>query len=213
MIPDLRLEGLLRAHVVPGTFIAGIDEAGVGAWAGPIVVGVVALHETLEYWHQYLRDSKQLTPARRLELAEVIVRRAALWQVRLSSSEEVDALGVATARALAVARAWVELRQLPVVAIVDGRALRKQLTFLPKESLYTDKADQKSCSVAAASILAKVARDAFMGELQHQFPGYNWAGHKGYGTRGHRQELEELGPCEEHRKTFAPIRTLTQNRS
>lgn len=179
--------------------LAGIDEAGRGAWAGPVCAAAVILPpdplvaRTLDR----VRDSKQMTPSEREAWAPRICEAALGWGVGFASAQEIDALGILPATKLAALRAMDSL--FPDYLITDFLLFRE--LELPQTSLI--KGDQRSLSVAAASVLAKTSRDAWMRGLEDRYPGYGFARHKGYGTRLHREALSRLGACPEHRKSFA----------
>jgi len=176
--------------------VAGVDEAGRGALAGPVVAAAVILPPG-EY---PFRDSKTLSPRQREKLQAQVHRVALACGVGFASSEEVDKLGVLGATHLAVQRALEQLRPKPQALITDYLHLKTRLPILAPA-----KADRDSPTVAAASILAKVSRDRYMSELEVGFPGYGFALHKGYGTQAHLKALARLGPCVIHRKSFAPV--------
>ena len=199
--PDLNFElPLWAAGIVD---IAGIDEAGRGAWAGPVAAGAVILPARPDLLQILagVRDSKLMTPLQRAKWAQVIQATAAAWGVGLASSEEIDAMGILPATRLAMRRAIEVLSRPPQHLLID--AVRLAQIHLPQQSLI--KGDSRVLSIAAASVLAKTARDALMVELDTCYPGYCFARHKGYGTAIHQAALERLGPCAAHRKTFAPI--------
>ncbi|WP_234506667.1 MULTISPECIES: ribonuclease HII [Thermus] len=179
-----------------GLRVAGLDEVGRGAWAGPIVVGAVIL---LPGRYPF-RDSKLLTPRARARLAEEVRRVALAWALGVAEVGEVDRLGVLKATLLAAERALKALSLPPEALVTDYLPLATSLPLLAPP-----KADQKSPSVAAASILAKVHRDALMEELDRLYPGYGFARHKGYGTEEHQRALLALGPSPIHRRRFAPV--------
>ncbi len=179
--------------------IAGIDEAGRGAWAGPVTVAAVIL--PTDRLERPYRDSKTLSPARRERLAEEIKLEAFAWTIEFAPASEVDEFGVLEATKRASLRAIARLEPSPDALVTDYLRL---VTDLPL--LAPAKADSNSYSVAAASILAKTARDAIMVAMDLEHPGYGFARHKGYGAQAHAQALEELGVCDQHRRSFAPIR-------
>lgn len=199
--PDLSFEQPLWAAGVMD--IAGIDEAGRGAWAGPVAAGAVILPQRPDLLDVLsgVRDSKLMTPLQRTKWAPMIRNVASAWGVGLASSEEIDALGIMPATRLAMRRAIEALSRLPQHLLID--AVRLAQLDLPQQALI--KGDARVLSIAAASVLAKTARDALMVELDACYPGYSFARHKGYGTAIHRAALERLGPCAVHRKSFAPI--------
>ena len=191
--------------------VAGLDEAGRGAWAGPVSAGVVILPADPEIGQHLsgVRDSKQMTPRQREYWAEEIKALAAAWQVGFSSQEEIDALGIVPATRLAMRRALSGLNLVPQHLLIDALLLRE--VELPQTALI--KGDSRSLSIAAASVLAKVARDAQMVEFENPYPGYGFSRHKGYGTGLHRTSLESLGPCALHRRSFRPIRERLERSS
>jgi ribonuclease HII len=184
------------------TRVAGVDEAGRGALAGPVAVGAVILPG--EAKPRAYRDSKTLSPAQRNRLAIEIQNEAIAWAVEFASSAEVDEYGVLNATKRAALRVIARLEPQPDALVTDYLKLSTDLPFLAPP-----KADANSYSVAAASILAKTARDAFMTELHERFPAYGFAGHKGYGAATHLAALEEIGACPEHRRSFAPVALVT----
>lgn len=183
--------------------MAGIDEAGRGAWAGPVVAAaaILDLAKVANLRKVGVRDSKQLPPHRREACFPIIQESCLAWGVGLADAAEIDALGIVSATRLAMRRAIGALSPLPDALIID--ALRLPDTALPQRAFPF--ADSISLSVAAASILAKVTRDRMMVELEAAFPGYGFDRHKGYGTQAHRIALGRMGTCEAHRKTFKPI--------
>jgi ribonuclease HII len=178
-----------------------LDEAGRGALAGPVAVGAVILPDIppLARTLRGARDSKQLTPLQRDRLAPRIKEAARAWGIGLSSAEEIDSLGIVAATRLAALRALGSLPLLPDYLLTDFRLELPELD-LPQTSLV--KGDQRSLSVACASILAKTARDELMRALDSEYQGYGFARHKGYGTAFHRAALARLGSSPVHRKTF-----------
>lgn len=179
-----------------GLRVAGIDEAGRGALAGPVVAAAVILPPGS---YPY-RDSKTLTPRQRALLEAQIYQQALAWAVGVASARQVDELGVLKATHLAALEALAQLVPTPQALLTDYLRLA---TSLPLRC--PARADRDSPSVAAASILAKEYRDRQMLELEKRFPGYGWSQHKGYGTAQHLKVLNQLGPCPEHRKTFGPV--------
>ena len=179
--------------------IAGIDEAGRGAWAGPVAAAAVILpaNPSLINTLSRVRDSKLMTPLARETWTPRIKESAACWGVGLASAEEIDLLGIVPATKLAAKRALENL--LPDYLITDYLIFPE--IDLPQTALV--KGDQRSLSVAAASVLAKTARDALMRNLDDQFPGYGFARHKGYGTSLHQEALRKLKQCKIHRKSFS----------
>ncbi len=198
--PSLRHERALQrcghAHV------AGIDEAGRGAWAGPVVAAAAILNPAQVQNLRRVNDSKQLTPRQRESLFPIVQAACLAWGIGRADAAEIDALGIVPATRLAMRRAVAGLSLSPDALIID--ALRLPDVRLPQRAFNF--ADSISLSVAAASILAKVTRDRLMVELAAAFPGYGFERHKGYGTQAHQAALRAQGACAAHRKTFRPIR-------
>lgn len=199
-----------------GLRVAGIDEAGRGALAGPVMAAAVILPPLKGQTEYPFSDSKTLSPPVREELEPQIRAVALAWGVGRAEAAEIDRLGILKATHLAALRALGELSVSPQALLTDylrlesewRRYLSKTLPETPHPHPHfrcPPKADQDSPTVAAASILAKVARDRYMKALESRFPGYGFAQHKGYGTAQHLAALQRLGPCEEHRRTFAPV--------
>jgi ribonuclease HII len=188
--------------------VAGIDEAGRGAWAGPVVAAAVILPLTPGCARALcdVNDSKQLSPGRREECRGRIEETALAWAVGSASHEEIDALGIVPATRLAMGRAVHGLAVAPDALVID--AVRLPEIDLPQDVFNF--ADSISLSVAAASILAKTARDAHMREIDALWPGYGFAAHKGYGTAAHQAALTRMGVSPIHRRSYAPIARLLQ---
>jgi ribonuclease HII len=200
--PDLSLEIPLWQGGI--SRLAGVDEAGRGAWAGPVAAAAVILpaDEQILQTLKGVRDSKQMTPLQRSRWAGQIRQMAVAWGVGMASNQEIDALGIVPATRLAMQRALQALKIPPQHLLID--ALRLPEIEVPQTSL--PHGDAVSLSIAAASVLAKTARDAVMVEFDHQFPGYSFARHKGYGTAAHSAALQRLGACPLHRFSFAPLK-------
>ncbi|MBK9748137.1 MAG: ribonuclease HII [Chloroflexi bacterium] len=204
--------GLLHEHALVAAgyrVIVGIDEAGRGAWAGPVAAGAVCLPLDRDDVAQLLAgvyDSKQVSARARGNLVERIQTTARAWGVGRAEAHEIDALGIVPATCLAMERALalVQAQVTPDYLLIDS--IRWTNRQLPHTALI--KGDSLSLSIAAASILAKVARDGWMVEYDAQYPGYGFAGHKGYGVATHHTALREHGPTPLHRMTFAPLRQL-----
>lgn len=182
--------------------LCGVDEAGRGPLAGPVVAAAVMLHP--ERPIAGLRDSKKLSAAARERLAGEIRLHAAAWCVAEASVSEIDRLNILHATMLAMQRAVAGLARAPDDVWVDGNrcpdwAWRSQAVV---------KGDDKVAAIAAASILAKTARDAFMCRLHEEFPAYGFARHMGYGTAAHLAALKAHGACPQHRRSFAPVKSL-----
>jgi ribonuclease HII len=202
--PDLSFE---REHWSAGVArVAGIDEAGRGPWAGPVAAAAVIFPPDLQLTERLrgVRDSKQMTPLERETWAAQIQAAALTWGVGMAGADEIDRIGILPATRLAVARALSALACAPQHLLVDFLQLPE--IHLPQTPLV--KGDARSLSIAAASVLAKTARDHFMVELDARYPGYGFAAHKGYGTRAHQQALQRLGPCPQHRFSFQPVKAV-----
>lgn len=184
--------------------VCGVDEAGRGSWAGPVSAGAVILDPA--NIPAGLNDSKKLTARARDRLELAIKSSALAWGVGMASAEEIDQLNILQATGLAMRRAIKALAVAPAFALVDGNYAFK--LGLPIRTII--KGDGISSSIAAASILAKVARDRLMIEMDSLYPGYGFAGHKGYHAATHVEALRRLGPCPIHRRSWAPIRELDQ---
>ncbi|TNF54383.1 MAG: ribonuclease HII [Gammaproteobacteria bacterium] len=180
--------------------VAGVDEAGRGPLAGPVTAAAVMLDPARPI--AGLADSKRLSPARREALETEIQASALAWAVASASPEEIDALNILQASLLAMRRAVVGLGRVPDLALVDGN--RCPMLECPVQAIVGG--DGKVASIAAASILAKVARDREMVRLDALFPGYGLAIHKGYPTAEHLAALRAMGPCAIHRRSFRPVR-------
>ena len=194
-----------RLHRQGYRLVAGIDEVGRGPLAGPVVAAAVVLPELKGKRVRHLsmiKDSKALGPKQR-EVAGVLVRRIAV-SVGIGgvAAGEIDAMGIAPATRLAMRRALEQLPEPPDHLLVD--ALPLSWNGLPCTAIVGG--DRLCTAVAAASIVAKVYRDALMAEMDSQYPGYGFALHKGYATRAHFQALARLGPCPIHRRSFGPLR-------
>jgi ribonuclease HII len=202
---DLSIEYELRDQGY--TRVAGLDEAGRGAWAGPVVAGAVILpldQFDLAHVLDGVNDSKLLSAHLREVLLPRIIETALATAIGHATNEEIDELGIVAATRLAMKRALDALTVEPSVLLID--ALELPAISLPTIAL--PKGDQKSLSIAAASIVAKVTRDQFMEQLDVAFPKYGFREHKGYGTSLHRQSLRRFGPTAIHRLTFAPVKAL-----
>lgn len=203
MPPDYVEE--LRLGAGRGLRVVGLDEAGRGPLAGPVIAAAVCLHiERLPCdLRDGLDDSKKLPAEKRERIAELLPRYAEI-AVGRAEVEEIDRINILQASLLAMVRAVEALGCMPDIALVDGN--RAPTLACPCETLVGG--DGRSFSIAAASILAKVARDAEMTELAQAHPGYGWERNKGYGTPEHHEGLARLGPCRHHRRSFEPIRML-----
>jgi ribonuclease HII len=204
-LPDFPTLDLERALWANGAlWIAGIDEAGRGALAGPVAAAAVVLPQITNFTLELhgVRDSKKMTPSQRETWSRVIRESAVTIGVGLASAVEIDALGILPATRLASQRAIAFLSVVPDHLLLDYILLPELAT--PQTAI--PKGDAISLSIAAASVLAKTTRDAILCELDEQYPGYGLADHKGYGTAAHREALKKLGPTPVHRLSFAPLR-------
>ncbi|MFY7790822.1 MAG: ribonuclease HII [Polynucleobacter sp.] len=187
-------------------WICGVDEAGRGPLVGSVVAGAVVLDPNQPIIG--LRDSKKLSPARREQLYAEIMQKARAWGVGQASPGEIDTLNILQATMLAMRRAIEALSERlgewPSKALIDGN----RCPILPIASEAIIKGDAKEPAISAASIIAKVTRDQQMQALHTQYPQYGFNQHMGYPTEAHMQALKQYGPCEEHRRTFAPVRDL-----
>lgn len=199
--PDMMLEKACPAPV------CGVDEAGRGPWAGPVSAAAVILDARRV--PEGLNDSKKLSAKAREALEIEIKEKALAWGVGFASVQEIGELNILHATGLAMCRAIEALAVQPVYALVDGNYRFK----LPCEVKTVVGGDGKSQSIAAASILAKVARDRLMHEMDGLYPGYGFAAHKGYGAPVHIEALRTLGPCEIHRMTWEPVRLALASRT
>ena len=194
-------ELLTAAGIAP---IAGVDEAGRGACAGPLVIASVVLHDPFAPELAPVRDSKELSESKRETIFDLIQNCAKAISVVVVPSEEVDARGVHAANLDGMRRAVLGLNVEPEYVLTDGYAIEG----LGVPNLAVWKGDQVVVSISAASIIAKVTRDRIMRELDLEFPEYGFAGHKGYITAGHTKALEKHGPTPHHRTSFSNIAAL-----
>ncbi len=202
-MPDLSLETEFRAS--GHRLIAGVDEAGRGPLAGPVAAAAVILPPDLsgsEPWLALIDDSKRLAERRRAEAAEIIRANALAWSVKQVTPREIDRIGIGRAVLKAMLAAVSELRPAADALLLDWVPIKR--CPLPYQAVV--KGDGKSLSIAAASILAKVARDEQMRRADRRYPGYGFAQHKGYATARHLRCLSELGPTPIHRYSFSPLR-------
>lgn len=184
--------------------VAGVDEAGRGPLAGPVVAAAVILDPDRPI--EGLDDSKKLSEAQREQLYGAILERALAWSVVEIPPADIDRLNILQATLLGMRRAVEALDPAPDLALVDGNRAPK----LPCPLRTLIGGDALEPAISAASILAKVTRDRFMRTLHERFPGYGFDRHKGYPTADHLEALARLGPCEQHRRSFAPVRKLLQ---
>lgn len=200
--PDLARE--LKLVSAGHRHVAGIDEAGRGALAGPVVAAAVVLpldRFDLARALSDVRDSKQLTPAIRQRCSQEVQEIALAVGIGEASAKEVDDLGLLPATRAAMQRAVAALDPQPTCLLID----HMRIPELDMVQEPVTRGDQSVLSIAAASVVAKVWRDRLMAELSERYSGYGFERHKGYGTDRHRQALARLGPCDEHRRSYAPV--------
>lgn len=189
--------------------IAGIDEAGRGPLAGPVVAAAVILDRDPRVLREFIemgvRDSKTLPEKRRERLYGYITERIECWAVGIVSAEVIDEINILNAAKLAMRCAAEKLGTAPDFLLIDGNFT---LEDFPADQAAIPKADQKVLSVSAASVLAKVTRDRILLQMEEEYPGYGFARHKGYGTKAHLDALREKGVCPAHRKSFEPIKNM-----
>ena len=206
LIPDLEFE----LHLWEAGFkvIGGLDEAGRGAWAGPVSAAVVVLptDKTIMTSLSGVRDSKKMTPRQRDIWAIKIREEAVLWGVGFADHLEIDTYGIVPATKIAMKRAIEGIKAIPDYLLIDAVKLTEM--SIPQSILI--RGDSRSLSIAAASILAKTERDRIMEEMDNIYPEYGFSRHKGYGTSFHRKALDKQGPTVIHRKSYAPIKRLLE---
>ena len=184
--------------------IAGVDEAGRGACAGPLVVAATILKDPKSVALKEVRDSKELTAQKREELFDLVISESMSYAIIEISPTEIDAIGLHKSNLEGMRRAIHALKAEPQYILTDGY----RIDGLSAPSLAVWKGDQVAITISAASILAKVHRDRIMDKLDEQYPGYGFAAHKGYVTRSHEKSLSELGVSEVHRRSYANIAAL-----
>lgn len=186
-------------------FVAGIDEVGRGALAGPVTAAALILPLHLnETWINEVRDSKQLNGRKRQLLAKYLKEKALAVGIGMVSHQDIDRKGIIWATRHAMRLAIAELKPTPDFLLIDALAL--PTVKLPQKHII--KGDARCLSIACASIVAKVARDQLMVDLDHDHPGYGFAHNKGYGTATHLEALQQLGACPIHRRSFAPVKDV-----
>jgi ribonuclease HII len=195
---------LARKHGPGRGLLSVVDEAGRGPLAGPVFAAAVILDPRKPV--EGLNDSKQLSEAARERLYEAICGQALCMSIAQASVDEIDRMNILQATFLAMQRAVQGLRLPPALVLVDGNRCPR----LPMAAEAVVKGDARVAEVAAASILAKVARDRCCETLEARWPGYGFARHKGYPTAEHLQQLKALGPCADHRRSYAPVRALLE---
>jgi ribonuclease HII len=191
-----------EAIILPAGRVAGVDEAGRGPLAGPVIAAAVILDPARPL--SGLRDSKQLSAQRRETLYGEIVAAALGWAIGRAEVEEIDRINILQATLLAMQRAVAGLQPAAEYAVIDGN----RCPVLPIPARAIVRGDSRVAAISAASILAKVARDREMVELDRRYPGYGLAQHKGYPSKAHIAALEALGPTPQHRRSFAPVRRI-----
>jgi ribonuclease HII len=184
---------------------AGCDEAGRGCLAGPVFAAAVIL--PIDFEHPLLNDSKQMKPEDREEVKRFIKKKAIAWAVAQSSTEEIDTINILQASFLAMHRSLQQLKFRPEHILVDGNLFRKYENI---QHTCIVEGDAIYASIAAASVLAKTYRDAYMRKLHREFPVYNWKKNKGYGTAFHREAIQNHGICMHHRKSFSLFGSMQQ---
>lgn len=202
--PTLDTEQSLFADGV--RVVAGMDEVGRGAIAGPVTIGIVAVNSDVAEMPTGLRDSKLMTPKRREAMVSTVQQWSFAWATGSATAQEIDAFGIMSALGLAASRALQALGIQPDVIILDGNT-----SFLLEEEggprvVTRVKADQDVACVAAASVIAKVERDALMTQMHEQFPHYGWSSNKGYGAKVHTDAIATHGLCDFHRKSWNLLR-------
>ena len=190
------------------TKIAGVDEAGRGPCAGPLIVAAVILRDPQSQSLNEIRDSKELTAAKREQLFNVVIAESLAHSIIEISVDEIDSLGLHKCNIEGMRRAITALKIEPQYVLTDGYAIPGLVT----PNLAVWKGDQVAISISAASILAKVYRDRIMIELDQKYPGYGLAGHKGYITKSHTDAIKELGVLPIHRKTFSNIAEIINSK-
>ena len=193
-MPDYSFE--LEAQNIGYKNICGVDEAGRGPLAGPVYAAACIL--PMDFKIEGLNDSKKLSEKKREELFDIITKNAVSFSIATASVEEIEEFNILNATYLAMERAVKSLEKVDF-CLIDGNRLPSNLG-IPAKTIV--KGDSKSCSIAAASILAKVARDKYLKELDSTYPQYNFKKHKGYGTKEHIEKIKEYGPCPVHRLSF-----------
>lgn len=207
IIPDFSREADLQKKGYLN--IVGVDEAGRGPWAGPVVAGAVIFENDekliAELIAAGIRDSKKISEKKREKLYDFIIQNSKAWGVGIVSEKIIDEINILNATKLAMRLALEKMSVKPDFLLIDGNGI---LQDFPARQMAVPRADQNILSVSAASILAKVTRDRILIQFEEKYPGYGFSKHKGYGTQMHMDALINLGPCEIHRRSFAPIKKL-----
>ncbi|GIU67335.1 ribonuclease HII [Candidatus Phycosocius spiralis] len=203
--PDFSHEAFHAKRLnIPQTSICGVDEAGRGPWAGPVVAAAVILDP--KRIPKGIGDSKQLSTLKREALYQPILDQAIDFRIGIVEADEIDAINILAATHKAMAQAVVALHSSPNLALIDGN----RAPNLPCPTQCIIGGDGLSLSIAAASILAKVTRDRIMAKADSIYPGYGFGDHKGYGTKAHRTALDRLGPCKLHRLSIKPLKGFNE---
>ena len=193
--------------------LAGVDEAGVGPLAGPVIAAAVVFDfrkkvfslRVRQDWIHEINDSKKLTHEKREQLLRFIIKHAVSFGIGKSSVTEIDEINILQSRLAAMKRAIGNLKKKPEIVLIDGN---RSVPHLEIKQRLIIRGDEKVFSIAAASILAKVTRDNILKNLHKKFPEYGFDRHKGYGTQFHFEMIQKYGPCGIHRKSFEPIKSL-----
>ena len=183
-----------------GRTLVGIDEVGIGCLAGPVVAAAVILDPANPIYG--ITDSKKISEQRRKALADQIMANAVDWAIGQASVSEIDQHNILRASHLAMQRAYEDLKSEATLVLVDGN----KSPYFPVESKAVIKGDETVLAIGAASIMAKVFRDGLMEELGKKYPAYDFEKNKGYPTKSHIQTLRAIGPCAQHRNSFAPVK-------
>jgi ribonuclease HII len=189
------------------SLIAGVDEAGIGPLAGPVVAAAVMINPQVyvaqKKWWQQIRDSKKLSEKKREDLFKFICDYASDFAIQSVAHETIDKINILQASLLAMKKSIDGLKKFPDLILIDGRNIIKDLN-VKQEAII--KGDDKILSIASASILAKAMRDNLMKQYHEEYPQYNFVKHKGYPTREHRMLIKKFGPCPIHRKNFGSVK-------
>ena len=194
---------------------AGVDEAGVGPLAGPVIAAAIVFDfrrkvfnsRVKEDWIHEINDSKKLTHKKREQLLRFIIKHALAFGIGKSSVSEIDEINILQSRLAAMKRAIENLKKQPRIVLIDGN---RHVPHLQTKQKLIVRGDEKVFSIAAASILAKVTRDNVLKNLHEKFPQYGFDRHKGYGTQFHFEMIQKYGPCDIHRKSFEPIKSIIE---
>jgi ribonuclease HII len=200
-IPDFSYEDVYKNKV-----IAGVDEVGRGAWSGPVLAcAVIVNREKEDKYLAQIKDSKKLSKSKREMLFQYLVDNH-IYSIGSASREEIDEINILQATMLAMERAVRGLSIIPDIVLIDGNKTPNNI----KNAYAIIGGDKRSLSIAASSIIAKVARDKIMSNLSQLFPQYNWHSNAGYGTKSHIEAIEECGINMHHRRSFAPIKKILE---